>query len=169
MATVSSWLFDIPGFNSKFCVLYTFSLLGSFLLWRRWQRVPLKCLYLSSNLYVVASHKTVILMHSVRLARLLSINCVHRLRSRCRGSTAGRRMQCTPHRKALRTKLVMSMAGKTCLCRSASALNLQPMGYLALCSSHRVTLMRGWHSAVLACRPCWVSVMVHGVVAHPLS
>lgn len=125
------------------------------------------CTYLP--LGVVSSHKTVILMHCVRLVSLLSINFVRRLRSRCRGSTVARRMRCTPRRRALRTKSVMSVAGKTCLCRSASALNLQPMGYLALCSSHRVTLMRGWHSAVLACKPCWVGVVVQDVAAHPLS
>lgn len=166
---VSFWLFYIPVANPPFCLLHTYSLFGSFLPWRWWRQVPLKCLYLSSNLYGVTSHRTVILTHCVRSISLQSRNCVHRLRSRCRESTVARRMRCTPHRKALRTKLVMSTAGKTCLCRWASALNLQPMGYPALCSSHRVTLMRGWHSAVLACRPYWVGVRVQAVVAHPLS
>lgn len=95
-----------------------------------------------------------------RLVILISKSCVCRLRSHCRGFTEDRRMPCTPHRKALRTKSVMSMVGKICSCQWASASNQQPMGSLHLCSSHRVTLRRGWHSAALACRPCWVGTIL---------
>jgi hypothetical protein len=68
---------------------------------------------------------------------------VYRLRSPYKGYTVDRRMLCTRHRKALKIKWAMSVAGKICSCQWASALSLQPMVSLRLCFSHRATLMRG--------------------------
>lgn len=96
------------------------------------------------------------------------LNYVHRLRSPYRGYTVDRRMLCTPHRKALKIKWAMPVVGKICSCRWASALSLQPMGSPLLCFFRRVTLTRGWHSAALACRPCWVSVILLTFPQHLL-